>query len=51
MLQSIYWLVVISIPVVLALAVWKLANATRSTEPQLPLKGAPWSPTVDERHD
>jgi hypothetical protein len=49
MLQSIYWLVVICIPVVLALAVWKLANA--STEPQLPLKGTPWFPTVDKRHD
>ena len=51
MLQSIYWLVVICIPVVLALAVWKLGNATIGTEPQIPLDGVPRSRTVDERHD
>ncbi len=51
LLQSFYWLVVTCIPVVLAHTVWKLANASRGTEPQLPLEGVPWSPTVNERHD
>jgi len=48
MLQSIYWLVVICIPVVLTLAVWKSANATIGTEPEMRLGGVPRSPTVDE---
>jgi hypothetical protein len=51
MLQSIYWLVVICISVVLTLAVWKSASATIGTEPQIPLGGVPRCPTVDERED
>lgn len=50
MLQSIYWLVVICIPVVLAVAVWKLGSAPIGTEPQIPLDGVPRSPTVNDRH-